>query len=59
MQLVLVGFFGLGAFGLMCYHMSLMLSNQTTIEQLKSGNPVIADTHPLCTHHFRSESPYS
>lgn len=38
-NLVLVGFFGLGAFGLMCYHMSLMLSNQTTIEQLKSGNP--------------------
>ena len=35
-----MGFFGLGAFGLMCYHMSLMISNQTTIEQLKNGNPV-------------------
>eukprot|EP00291_Cryptomonas_curvata_P018621 CAMPEP_0172162322 /NCGR_PEP_ID=MMETSP1050-20130122/6604_1 /TAXON_ID=233186 /ORGANISM="Cryptomonas curvata, Strain CCAP979/52" /LENGTH=275 /DNA_ID=CAMNT_0012832293 /DNA_START=165 /DNA_END=988 /DNA_ORIENTATION=- len=38
-NIVAVGIFGLGAFGLMCYHMSLMFANQTTIEQLKSGNP--------------------
>jgi len=38
-NVALVGLFGIGVFGLMGYHLNLMSTNQTTIEQLKNGNP--------------------